>query len=88
LTKIGDFLVRVRALAPGSQLSMTVGSHTSLEPENWMTVGIRIAPTDDAAFVTALAGFFPAIVYVYVVPPTATEDVKCVNAAVASSDCD
>ncbi len=59
-TTIGDFCVRVSALAPASQLSTLVGSQ--VWPANFMTSGTISAVTVVDGLVTWTAGFLPTIV--------------------------
>ena len=58
---IGEFFVRVSALAPASQLSAFVGFHVS-PFENFMISGTISAFTVVAGLVTLVAGFLPTIV--------------------------
>ena len=58
---IGEFCVRVSALAPESQLSALVGSQVS-PFENFMITGTMSALTVVDALLTLIAGFLPTIV--------------------------
>src|SRR5690349_15256226 len=60
-TTIGDFCVRVSALAPESQLSILVGSQVS-PFENFMISGTISAFTVVTGLATLIAGFLPTIV--------------------------
>src|SRR6516165_6524272 len=71
LLKIGEFCVRVSALAPESQLSVLVGSQVS-PLENFMMSGTISALTLDAGLLVLITGFLPTIVYLKDFVPTFT----------------
>src|SRR5215472_6009779 len=60
LLTIGEFCVRVSALAPESHESILVGFH-KVELLNFMTSGTSNTLTVDAGLVTLMDGFRPAI---------------------------
>src|SRR5215469_8901227 len=60
LLTIGEFCVRVSALAPESQQSILVGSQVS-PLVNFITSGTSTTLTVDAGLVTLIDGFLPAI---------------------------
>src|SRR5215467_10699551 len=73
--KIGEFCVRVSALAPESQLSFLVGLKVPPPPWRLMITGTRSVVMVDAGLLTLIAGFLPAIVYVKELLPTFTDAV-------------
>ena len=71
LLKIGEFCVRVSALAPESQLSFLAGFQVSPFVKV-MTSGTSKTLMVDAGLAALTAGFLPAITYVYFFVPTVT----------------